>query len=54
MQVAYGMIEDGETNASPRAEGIHSLINAHIKLSTLGLFNAWQAMRPVVINQLKS
>jgi hypothetical protein len=47
------MIEDGETDASPRAEGIHSLIKAHIKLSTLDLFDAWQAMRPAVTNQLK-
>ena len=52
-QVAYGIIEDGETNESPRAEGIHSLIKAHIKISTLDLFDAWQAIRPAVINQLK-
>jgi hypothetical protein len=52
-RVAYDMIEDGETNTSPRAEGIHSLIKAHIKISTLDLFDAWQAMRPAVTNQLK-
>lgn len=52
-QVAYGMIEDGETNTSPRAEGIHSLIKAHIKISTLDLFDVWQAIRPAVTNQLK-
>ncbi|OAQ60872.1 mutator-like element transposase [Pochonia chlamydosporia 170] len=52
-QVAYGMIEDGVTNSSPRAEGIHSLIKAHIKISTLDLFDVWQAMRPAVTNQLK-
>jgi hypothetical protein len=52
-QVAYDMIQDGGTNTSPRAEGIHSLIKAHIKISTLDLFNVWQAMRPAVTNQLK-
>lgn len=29
------------------------MIKAHIKISTLDLFDAWQSMRPAVINQLK-
>ena len=52
-QVAYDMAEDGETNPSARAEGIHSLMKAHIKISTLDLFDVWQAMKPAVANQLK-
>ena len=52
-QVAYDIAEDGETNPSARAEGIHSLIKAHIKISTLDLFDVWQAMKPAVANQLK-
>lgn len=51
--VAHSFTEDGETNMSPRAEGIHSLLKAHIKISTLDLFNVWHSIRPAVINQLK-
>ncbi|KAJ6788687.1 hypothetical protein PWT90_07147 [Aphanocladium album] len=52
-QVAHSLVEDGGTNLSSRAEGIHSLLKAHIKISTLDLFDVWQAMRPAVTNQLK-
>ena len=40
-QVAYGVIDDGKTNTSPRAEGIYLLIKVYIKISTLDLFDAW-------------
>lgn len=38
---------------SLRAEEIHSLLKACIKISTLDLFNVWHSMRPAVTNQLK-
>lgn len=41
------------TNHSFRAEGIHSLIKAHIKISTLDLFDVWQAIKPALTNQIK-
>ncbi len=49
-QVADGIEEVGETNTAVRAEGIHSLIKAHIKKSTLDLFDVRQAMRPAITN----
>ncbi len=52
-QVADSMEEFRETNRAIRAEGIHSLIKAHIKISTLDLLDVWQAMRPAITNQLK-
>ncbi|KAJ3455461.1 hypothetical protein MRS44_016943 [Fusarium solani] len=36
-----------------RAEGIHSLIESHIKTSSFDLFDVWRAMKHAITNQLK-
>lgn len=43
----------GHLTNSLRVEGIHSLIKSHIKRSTFDLFDAWQAIKHAVVNQLK-
>ncbi|XP_044717339.1 MULE transposase domain-containing protein [Hirsutella rhossiliensis] len=35
-----------------RVEGIHALLKAHLKKSTLNLFEAWRAMKHALLNQL--
>ncbi|KAL2104470.1 hypothetical protein VUR80DRAFT_555 [Thermomyces stellatus] len=35
-----------------RVEGIHGLLKSHLKTSTLDLFEAWRAMKHVLLNQL--
>ena len=35
-----------------RVEGIHSLLKSHLKRSTLGLFEAWRAMKQALLNQI--
>lgn len=36
-----------------RAEGIHSLIKAHVKASTFDIFDVWQAIKHAIPNQLR-
>lgn len=35
-----------------RVEGIHGLLKEHLKVSTLNLFEAWQAIKHALLNQL--
>lgn len=38
--------------ATSRVEGIHALLKAHLRKSTLDLFEAWRSIKHAVLNQL--
>ncbi|RKK64955.1 hypothetical protein BFJ69_g16558 [Fusarium oxysporum] len=38
--------------ATSRVEGIHALLESHMKKSTLDLFEAWRAIKHALLNQL--